>query len=152
MRVAYAFPVRGVEALADGTYLAVGIETNLFPVPSLPAQLTVSLVLCVVATPMEVDEELDHQLVLRVLNPDLGHSVPPFTVGLRAMASEALPEGSESRMLLTPTVQFEATMAGFHSIEISVDDAPPVSVNLLVRVVGEDPSPDIEPGPDHLTA
>ena len=97
MKIEDAVPCRGVEALADGTYVAIGVESNGFGVPSLPQQIATMLLVCVAQSR---PDEQGCPLTVRVLNPTMEPCADELQTQLSVGRTPLLPEGWCSRMLL----------------------------------------------------
>jgi hypothetical protein len=46
VKIEYAVPCRGIEALVGGQYVAVGVEANAAVAPQLPMTIVVMLLIC----------------------------------------------------------------------------------------------------------
>lgn len=130
MRIEYAIPVRHVERLADGSLLAVGIEST-FAVNALPTRIVTPLVVCFACAPNEAG--VDFPFALRIYGPDLELAGEPFDQEFHVDLGPDLPDGWEPRCVMDLTAQFDATMSGTYTIELSWGDSSPVSVNYTVR-------------------
>jgi len=132
VKIEYAVPCRGIEQLANGTYVLIGVETNGFLATSFPMVLRAMVLLCVTESHVATQAGQASDLTRAVLNPAMEPCGPPLTVQVQAAAHPNLPAGWASRTLAPIGFQFEATMEGAYSIEISVDAAS-LSVPLLVK-------------------
>ena len=127
MKIEYAVPCRGIEALVGGTYVAIGIETNAYG-GVLPQRLAVLLLTCL--SQGHPDEDRG-ELTVRVLDPQMEQLGETLRLGYEVPRSPLLPEGWSSRIMLPIQVFFEANTYGGHSIEMSAGAAS-LSVPFLV--------------------
>ena len=128
MRVDWAILCRFAE-VDDGLATIIGGGIDTFTVPSLPALLDLVMVVRLVGSP----EETEHQLAIRLVDPELKQ------VGkeLRATFSgtpnpEALP-GWEAGVILRVAAGFPAPVAGPYTLEIAVDGRAAHTVPIIVR-------------------
>jgi hypothetical protein len=129
VKVEYALPCRGVEQLADGTNIVIGLEANSFAVPVFPHPVAVVLLICLSQPPAQVGPSA---MTVAVLNPQMQDAAPPLTATLDSSVQHPnLPAGWSQRSMSPSLVQFLATEPGCYSIEITVDGSSH-SVALLV--------------------
>lgn len=128
MKIEYAVPCRGIEALVGGTFLIIGAETNAPVVPSLPQQLPTLLLVCI---SQSFAESPDGELRIRVLNPSMEPCADELGVGFRMERSPLLPQGWSNRILIPAMVMFMADAYGGYSMELSTG-ASSLSVPILV--------------------
>lgn len=139
MRIAYAIPVRHIEALQDGTFMAIGIESNIFVVPAAAPAFILPMLISVAASPIESTGEPSHTLRLRVLGPDMAEVLPPLVMPFGMAPGPNTPEGWEVRSVVPLAVNVPVADAGTFSVEVSADEAS-LSVPIIVRLVEQPPS------------
>lgn len=132
MRIAYAIPVERIDAMADGRAMALGIESWLVRVPSVPWQISPTLLLCFACSPNEA--HVDHVMKARVLDPDIQNAVPEFEVTFKVAPNPNAPAGWEVRTPIPLRVTFEVNAPGAYSVEIEVAGRI-TSVPILVEVL-----------------
>jgi hypothetical protein len=128
VKVEYAVPCRGIEQLANGTYIAIGAEANAFGATSLPQHFGVFLLTCIVQSH---PRETTGQLTGRILDPSMEPAGADLQVGFEMHRSPLLPEGWSSRILAPIQIVFEARSYGGYSVELSTGGSS-LSVPLLV--------------------
>jgi hypothetical protein len=138
VRIAYAIPVRHVEPLKDGSFLALGIESSMFVIAVAPAVIRLAMLVCLAAPHVEATGDPAHTLRLRVLGPDLTEVQPPLVLPFGMAPGPNTPEGWEVKLLMPVGVTIPVAEAGTFSVEISADDDS-LSVPIIIRL--PDPPP-----------
>jgi len=131
VRVVYAIPCRATEAAANGTFVALGIETNMFRRRSFPETIRVPMLAKLAGQPGELAAQ--HVLTMSVLGPDLTPIVPELTLGFALAAGPNEVEGWEPVVVVPITAEFVADGPGSFSVEVAADGNPPYSVPLRVE-------------------
>jgi hypothetical protein len=138
MRVAYAIPVRHVEALQDGSLLAVGIESYILRA-QLPGRVGVPMVIALVGSQHEAQQGIQHELTLSALGPDLTPVMDPLAVQFQMAPGPNNPPGWEVRSVVPITAVFEVAEPGAYSFEIATDGGKPTSVTIMVNALDAQP-------------
>ena len=130
MNLDWVIPCRYVEVHDNlGTIIGAGIDT--FWLPELPQTITVVLAVRLLATPEELDENVQHTAINRVRDPS-GELVSEvggeFSVG---GGDSARPDWLTG-IILPSLVQIEVTEAGTYMIEHELDGS---SKSLPIHVV-----------------
>lgn len=139
MRIVYALPVRGIEQLADGTFVLLGVESDIHLVPGFPIPVGIPLFATVACTVAEAASGQGGQFSLRVLGPDLSEVAAPMNIGLNLNPGPNTPEGWDIKTHIPTLVRFEAQEAGTYSIEVSLNGSSH-SVPIIVREPPTSPS------------
>lgn len=118
MRIDWAIPVRGVEALADGTSMAVGIKQEFIRPRRLPGPVAIVFIACVVVPPAEFEMPFD--FTASVLGPDMTPVGGQLKIEMKVARDGRMPDGWESSLIANLKVQFPAQQAGTYSVELTV--------------------------------
>lgn len=132
MRVVYALPVRHLEGLTDGSFVAVGIETTIRYVLELPNVALVPLLVCIATPHVNAQPGIEHTLTATVTDPELNDAIEPMTVPFQMQPGPNTPEGWEVRALMPCAIRFEVMTHGAHVIGLSVDSEMPHDVPIIV--------------------
>jgi hypothetical protein len=137
VKIDWAIPARHLEALADGSFLVLGIGADIVGALEFPTQTIVSLIVSLSCDPTEARAGVDHELAVTIRGVDL-EELETLQVALQVGRGDNTPEGWRVRLILPAAMRFEAAQPGTYSIELRTDDDHK-SVPILVRDVSAPP-------------
>jgi hypothetical protein len=137
VEIDYAIPARHLEALADGSFLVLGIGADILGALEFPTPIIVSLIVSLSCDPTEARAGVDHDLAVTIRGVDL-EELDVLQVALQMAPGENTPAGWRVRVVMPAVSRFMATQPGTYSIELRTDDDHK-SVPILVRDVSAPP-------------
>lgn len=136
MYVRYAIPCRHIEALADGSWVAVGMESVIRDVLSMPSLVSAPLFISLGAGHLEATSEIEHRLTVSVRDPDLNLVAEPMiNDDVRIVPGPQTPPGWEVQCCTPMFAAFIANMPGIYSIDVAADDNDPAVISIIVRLL-----------------
>jgi hypothetical protein len=121
VRIEYAIPAKAVDSLADGTFVVLGVESNVRHMPDFPAPIRVPLFVCIVASPVEAQPGTPHHLTSRILDPGMEPTGDPLDLPFQIAPGPNTPVGWEVRTQIALLVAWQADGPGTFSIELAAD-------------------------------
>ena len=135
MKIDWAIPARHLEALADGSFLVLGIGADIVGALEFPTPIIVSLIVSLSCDPTQAG--VDHELAVTIRGVDL-EELDVLQVALQFGPGDNTPEGWRVRLVLPAVSRFMAAQPGTYSIELRTDDDHK-SVPVLVRDLSAPP-------------
>jgi hypothetical protein len=136
LRVDWAIPCRYVE-VNDGLATIVGAGVDTFWVPEMPAAVGVLIAIRIVGSPEEMAPGVEHNLVVRVLDPGMEEISRIEGRGGASGTNPLAQEGFEQASIIPTMQQFEVPAEGNYTIEIRIDDR---SATVPIRVIEGPPA------------
>jgi hypothetical protein len=130
VRIDYAIPVRGVELLADGTLMLIGVPTDTITVVDPPEPVLVRVVVGVSSS--LADSPGRHVLEARVLDNELEQIGEEMRLNFEMGPSPDSPPGWDLKTQFPLGFHWLASEYGTYSIELAVDST---SASLPIIVV-----------------
>lgn len=119
MRIEWAIPCRFVELYGLATIVGAGIDT--YWLPEIPSPVQVFMAIRLVAPEEELGDDKPHQLVVRVLGPDMQPIGDELTMEFAAPANPMKRPGWEGGIIMRVVHVFSAEEIGVYTIELAVD-------------------------------
>jgi hypothetical protein len=127
VRPEYALICRSIEQLVDGTYAAIGVESNVQIAPTLPCQGIARLLVKLQGPPGS------HPFRVRVIAPDLQVAGEEMRTNIDLAPAPGLPPGWDCRIMVPMQIIFPVEQAGTYSIEVRGSGTHSIDVPFLIH-------------------
>jgi hypothetical protein len=131
VKVAWALPCKHLDALTDGSFVAVGVISDVRILQQLPQPVGVPLLVNITGSVHDIPGE--HRLSVVVTNPEMEPVTDALEAGFRVTPNPNALPGGGGNTIIPMQVVFPAATYGGYTIDIKVDDEPPHSTPIIVR-------------------